>query len=410
VDAWRRTLSLATLAAGLLIAAFFGLPRGDVSSDATRPIAALRVGDSVVTGAPWQALAADHHLRIEDHSPLIRNNDFLSASAPDTFGAPRPQAVDPATWKLVRLRAELRFDDGSLNDVNVETLQPPEWLSMHNVRVGGAAPLPLDLLEMGLPDDLGATVLAIEPCPPLAPGAGQTVLTTVNHLSDDIHELTIRDAQGNRETIRTTSGHKFYSASRTTWLAASDLQPGEHLDSLAGPLEVVSFHPYPGRHRVYNLTVQNDHVYRVSNLAALVHNNLCGRGSRGAASLEQPRNSIGQFMGKTRPGQAMPGGTAVDDFAVQAQRNGFDVIGREVSVDTPFGRRRYDLVIRDRATGAITGVEIKSSQSAFKRFDEAARQQFAADRWLRTQGGLDATGNNKGLFIEDAIKILWETL
>ncbi|MCL4207998.1 MAG: DUF2380 domain-containing protein, partial [Pirellulaceae bacterium] len=167
------------------------------------------------------------------------------------------------------------------------TLQPPEWLSMHNIRIGGPAPLPLDLLEMGLPQDLGATVLAIEPCPPLVPDAGQTVLTTVNHLSDDVHELTIRDSQGNRETIRTTSGHKFYSTTRTAWLAASDLQPGEHLDSHAGSLELVSFHPYPGRHRVYNLTVQNDHVYRVSNLAALVHNNLCGGGPRTAAQAIQ---------------------------------------------------------------------------------------------------------------------------
>lgn len=133
-----------------------------------------------------------------------------------------------------------------------------------------------------------------------------------------------------------------------------------------------------------------------------------GVGTTTAAELEQPRDNRGRFTSRTHPGQANPGSTAVDDFAAQAQRNGFDVVGRQISVNTPFGRRVYDLVIRNRATGAVTGVEIKSSQSSFRRFDKHARQQFAADRWLRSQGGLDAVGKAKGLFIPNAIKILWE--
>ncbi|MCL4207973.1 MAG: hypothetical protein KJ000_36260 [Pirellulaceae bacterium] len=237
------------------------------------------------------------------------------------------------------MRAELRFDDGSLNDVNVETLQPPEWLSMHNLRIGGPAPLPLDLLEMGLPQDLGATVLAIEPCPPLVPDAGQTVLTTVNHLSDDVHELTIRDSQGNRETIRTTSGHKFYSTTRTAWLAASDLQPGEHLDSHAGSLELVSFHPYPGRHRVYNLTVQNDHVYRVSNLAILVHNNLCGRAGADGGTVIQTWN---QFQSATA-GQFGSRGETAAAWNAYKQANGL-VVGttRSAAARSDFLKRLAD--------------------------------------------------------------------
>ncbi len=129
---------------------------------------------------------------------------------------------------------------------------------------------------------------------------------------------------------------------------------------------------------------------------------------RGAAAAEQARNSLGQFMSRTRPGQAIPGATAVNDFVEQAERNGLDVLGREITVNTPFGQRRYDIVVRDRATGAVTGIEIKSSRGAFHRFDGPARQQFAADRWLREQGGLHAVGGAKGLFIDDAVKILWE--
>lgn len=54
------------------------------------------------------------------------------------------------------------------------------------------------------------------------------------------------------------------------------------------------------------------------------------------------------------------------------------------------------------------GVEIKSSGSAFGRFDAAARQQFAADRWLNSQGGSQAIGKQQGLVIDSAIKVLWE--
>lgn len=113
-------------------------------------------------------------------------------------------------------------------------------------------------------------------------------------------------------------------------------------------------------------------------------------------------------MSKTNPGQGIPGANAVDDFVAQARKNGFDVVGKEISVKTPFGQRRYDVVLRNRQTGTATGVEIKSSRAAFNRFDEAARQQFAADRWLTNEGGLEAIGKAKGVFIEDVVKTLWE--
>jgi RHS repeat-associated protein len=126
-----------------------------------------------------------------------------------------------------------------------------------------------------------------------------------------------------------------------------------------------------------------------------------------ASAVEQQRNAFGQFL-PMEPGQALPGTAAVDDFVAQAQKNGFDVVGRNISVNTPFGRRTYDAVIRNPQTGMVSGVEIKSSRSAFERFDPPARQQFAGDRWLRNEGGLDATGKAEGLFIDDAVKILWE--
>ena len=125
------------------------------------------------------------------------------------------------------------------------------------------------------------------------------------------------------------------------------------------------------------------------------------------ASSVQPRDARGRFMSKSNTGQATPGEAAVDDFILQAKENGMKVVRREATVRTPYGNRRYDLVIEDRL-GRFTGVEIKSSRAAFSRFDKAARQQFAADRWLNTEGGLQAVGKNKDLFIDNTIKILWE--
>jgi hypothetical protein len=63
----------------------------------------------------------------------------------DRDGSAERTAVDPATWRKVALRAEWRWTDGTLDDINVETLQPPEWIAAHHAQVGATVPLPLDL-------------------------------------------------------------------------------------------------------------------------------------------------------------------------------------------------------------------------------------------------------------------------
>jgi len=84
------------------------------------------------------------------------------------------------------------------------------------------------------------------------------------------------------------------------------------------------------------------------------------------------------------------------------------VAGREVTVDTPFGQRRYDVALRIRQTGSVHGIEVKSSDAAFDRFDGPARQQFAADRWLNRQAGVNAIGKHEGIQIQSATKLLWK--
>jgi hypothetical protein len=112
--------------------------------------------------------------------------------------------------------------------------------------------------------------------------------------------------------------------------------------------------------------------------------------------------ALGQFVSKSA-GQKPPGSSAAADFISRAQQNGYEVIGTQVGVNTPLGRRYYDLVIRN-ADGTHTGVEIKSSYGAFTRSQPS---QFAADRYLNNVGGLSGIGRYDDLTIDNSIKILW---
>ena len=257
------------LVGGLLLAALcfwnaFPHPglSGTTSSDSTIsrlsnghttiPIEHIRVGDRVVTELPKEAKDADRSRSLRDR-----------------------QTVDPSTWRLVRLRAETAWGDGTIDDINVVTLLPPDWIAFHNAEVGTSVPIPLDLVEMGLPETLLAKVLAIERCPPIKDDPGQVVLTTINHLNNYVFDLTIEDKHGQTETIGVTGFHKFYSATQQGWISAEELSVGEELNGQDRMLRVVSLERRANIHRVFNFTVERDHVYRVSGLAALVHNADC---------------------------------------------------------------------------------------------------------------------------------------
>ena len=241
-----------------------------------RPIEELRVGDRVVSDNP-------------DVAPA------------DKLGG--KTAVDPATWRMLRLYAEERWPDGTLDTIHITTLQPPEWVALWDAHSGGEVPPPLDLVEMGLAEDLMARVVANEPCPPLedplaGPDPGRLVLTTVNHLNNDVWELTATPVRGppsaasqdsetqeevhlaEAQTLNPTGFHKFYSETRSEWVSTNELAPGEIIRGRAGPLRVTGAWPTPGAQRVYNLTVEGEHVYYVSQLGLLTHNNDCRRNAR----------------------------------------------------------------------------------------------------------------------------------
>jgi len=232
------------------------------------PIVVAHDGSSTPIGVPPVAtLTPIEHIRVGQR--VLADDPHVEACA--------ETAVDPATWKKLTLHAVWIWEDGTRDEVNVATLQPPKWLMLHHVRVGATVPLPLDLIEMGLPESLVARVVAVEPCPAVLPRSGRVVLTTVNHLNNDVRALTVRDAFGDLATVCPTGFHKFYSPTQNEWISTNSLMAGEGILARDGELIVASNRRLPGVHRVYNLTVEGEHVYYVSRLAALAHNNDCAQ-------------------------------------------------------------------------------------------------------------------------------------
>lgn len=273
----------------------------------------------------------------------LRVGERVLADNPDE-ASPAQTAVDPSTWRRLTLYAEETWPDGTLDTIHIQTLQPPAWVERFGASVGAEVPPPLDLVEMGLPEDLLTRVVKNEPCPPLQPplagdDPGRLVLTTVNHLNPDVWELTcepirgppaastdgVSDGASAEHTLRPTGFHKFYSETRSDWVSTNELESGEVIRGRGEPLRVTRAWPQPGVERVYNLTVEGEHVYYVGELAALAHNTCPGETltnavdgaishNRTALSLFDLRSSAG-FSGayNTRTGQfaALPSGSTV---------------------------------------------------------------------------------------------------
>jgi hypothetical protein len=262
-----------------LLGSAFGLWKGYEADHATiRPIQDYRVGQRALGDAPAEALATDIARRNGLAVTWDASDGSLAvAGMTDPLRQLRAEAsaaeIRCADYRKIVIEAQDSWPDGTVDDIQVETLQPWQWIDAHEVHVGGQAPLPLDVVEMGLPEGITGTVRDILPCPPFRAGRGRVIVTTVNHLNRDVWELTLRDRDGTVETVRPTGAHLFYSHSRGQWLAASELQAGERLDGVSGPVAVVSARRIPGTHRVYNFTVQGEHLYRVAQAGVLVHNN-----------------------------------------------------------------------------------------------------------------------------------------
>ncbi|MFJ6946935.1 Hint domain-containing protein, partial [Streptomyces wuyuanensis] len=76
-------------------------------------------------------------------------------------------------------------------------------------------------------------------------------------------------------TVKATEGHPFWVASLREWVKASDLKPGQWLQTSAGTwIQVKSVKSWTTKATVHNLTVTDTHTYyvRAGSAAVLVHN------------------------------------------------------------------------------------------------------------------------------------------
>jgi hypothetical protein len=171
------------------------------------------------------------------------------------------ETVDPATWRKLTLRAPKA--DGTVAEITY--LRPLWWLKQEEAEVGGT----VDIYVPECSIDGEAEVLAIDPCPPIAPGRGAIVTGTFRHHRARVIDLYL---EGDSEPIGTTPNHLFWSEDRKSFVRADLLEPGERLQGLSGDTRVAKVVPRLEPETVYNLEVQGEHVYHVSRAGVLVHN------------------------------------------------------------------------------------------------------------------------------------------
>ncbi len=200
----------------------------------TQAIQTLRVGQRVITFLP-------HERRGE---------------AP-----PEPAPAEWAAHRLITLTLPYENDEF----IRLQLLRDPDWFRAHSPEVGGW--IYLEMPEMGVHGE--ASVDSIAPCPPIEPGEGRVITATFHHSVGKCHNLKI-GSEGS--PIGVTDLHPFWSVDRNKWATTIDLQIGEAVKTLPGATIVESRTRREESEAVYNIEVEGDHCYRVSESGALVHN------------------------------------------------------------------------------------------------------------------------------------------
>jgi Pretoxin HINT domain len=215
------------------------------AADRARPIQDIRVGDRVMTNVAERVCVLGEARGVEPSSePLLDAED-----------------VDQETWRQV----DIAMPDSPGGELKMVLLRPRWWIDSFGAKPGHT--IGLDLPEMGAVGT--ARVISVDPCPALKRGRGRVVTGTYTRSGATVLDIRV---EGLDEPIGATPQHPFYSASRRCYVAAQRLVTGERLLTAGGEGLVTSVTRRPGEHRVYNLEVHGDHVYRVSGLGVLVHN------------------------------------------------------------------------------------------------------------------------------------------
>lgn len=188
--------------------------------------------------------------RVPDHNPRPEDYDF-------SFGD-----VDQSKWRKVDIH--LRRKDGAL--IEMQLLRPAEWIENMGLVAGVEFTPRLSDIEV----DGHATVTAISSCPRISEGEGSVVIGRfVTRQVNNLVEVTLES--GTRFTGTTT--HPVWIPDDQQWVKLGDLEEGQQLESLTGPLTVVAISRLADVSDVFNIEVHGHHVYRITEDGVLVHNN-----------------------------------------------------------------------------------------------------------------------------------------
>ncbi len=268
-----------------------------------RPIEQVRLGERVHTDiTPEQAATA------VEHPELLPDWD-----RPD-------HQIDPEQWRQIDL--SVPKSDG--HTLAVSLLRPATWLSEHEAVAGSR--INLVMPEMGI--DGPATVLRVSDCPEIQPGSGSVVTGSFAHRRGGV--LRVRLA-GIEEPLGVTDNHPVYSLDREDFVPAGELAVGERLAVEGGETVIESIVAQQDAELVFNLEVQGEHVYRVTERGLLVHNNCLYRGV--------PLHA-GERSRLAAQGLSRPRGTRLDLDALERHVRGTDIASGVTSWSTSIEQAR----------------------------------------------------------------------
>ncbi len=276
----RRVVFFGWICLGFLIAGILTLLHGRFVQggidDGRMHVAHDRGGPQLIARQPSRPLTkAIERIRVGDR--VLGKNPLLS-DFERIFSEP-----EPVTWRTV----ELRLIRPNGKRIEVTLLRDLTWLEAVGARVCGFVHLKMP--EMGA--DGEAEVLRIGPCPPISRGSGNIVTGTFRSEPDD--NLVNVWVEGLDEPIGCTSNHPFWSEDREDFVPAGKLQREERLNSVNGTrLRVITVRSRRLEEFVYNLEVDGEHVYHISPLHILVHNNFARGQIRSGAKTDLSRRCI----------------------------------------------------------------------------------------------------------------------
>jgi hypothetical protein len=173
-----------------------------------------------------------------------------------------------------------------------------------------------------------ARVMFIRPSPKIKPGAGRVVLMTVTHVDQGVMEI---EFAGLKKALEPTVNHPLFSADRNDWVPAGQLRIGERVKTRTGNSGIKTIRWKTGEHRVYNIEVEADHAYFVSQLDLLSHNAGCNK-----AALVKANKATGDSARDAIA--ARTGGVTEQNFNVTGGSRRVDVLDGSTAIESKVGR------------------------------------------------------------------------